>query len=30
MVYLIAILLLYVELEFMNIIRIKADDIYIF
>jgi hypothetical protein len=30
MVYLIAILLLYTKLEFMNIIRIKANNIYIF
>ncbi|TVY59375.1 ATP-dependent DNA helicase Q1 [Lachnellula suecica] len=30
MVYLIAMLLLYTELEFMNIIRIKADNVYIF
>jgi hypothetical protein len=30
MVYLTVILLLYTELEFINIIRIKADDIHMF
>jgi hypothetical protein len=30
MVYLTATLLLYVKLEFINIIRIKADDVYMF
>lgn len=29
-IYLIIILLLYIELEFINIIRIKTNDIYIF